>query len=88
MNYVPVVVAGTSSTNISSTKEVANQTMEENMSTLRFIALPNWFHEAQMETSIYSSKKNDDSQKEQDRIISNSDAPKSNGNSNPTATAK
>ncbi|GJX06590.1 hypothetical protein Tco_0194522 [Tanacetum coccineum] len=88
MNYVPVVVAGTSSTNISGTKEVANQTMEENVSTLRFIALPNWFHEAQMATSIDSSKKNDDSQKEQDRIISNSDAPESSGNSNPTATAK
>ncbi|GKD15114.1 putative reverse transcriptase, RNA-dependent DNA polymerase [Tanacetum coccineum] len=58
-----VVVAGTSSTNISGTKEVANQTMEENVSTLRFIALPNW-------------------------IISNSDAPESSGNSNPTATAK
>ncbi|GJR32020.1 putative ribonuclease H-like domain-containing protein [Tanacetum coccineum] len=69
-------------------EEVANQTMEENVSTLRFIALPKWFHKAQMETSIDSSKKNDDSQKEQDRIISNSDAPKSSGNSNPTATAK
>ncbi|GJZ31238.1 putative ribonuclease H-like domain-containing protein [Tanacetum coccineum] len=88
MNYVPVVVAGTSSTNISGTKEVANQTIEENVSTLRFIALPNWFHEAQMKTSIDSSKKNDDSQKEQDRIISISDAPESSGNSNPTATAK
>ncbi|GKA65290.1 putative ribonuclease H-like domain-containing protein [Tanacetum coccineum] len=41
MNYVPVVVAGTSSTNISGTKEVANQTIEKNVSTLRFIALPN-----------------------------------------------
>ncbi|GJU80936.1 putative ribonuclease H-like domain-containing protein [Tanacetum coccineum] len=69
-------------------KKVANQTIEENVSTLRFIALPNWFHEAQMETSIDSSKKNDDSQKEQDKIISNSDAPESSGNSNPTATAK
>ncbi|GJX38258.1 ribonuclease H-like domain-containing protein [Tanacetum coccineum] len=88
MNYVPVVVAGTSSTNISGTKEVANQTIEENVSTLRFIALPNWFHEAQMATSIDFSKKNDDSQKEQDKIISNSDAPESSGNSNPTATAK
>ncbi|GJV04337.1 uncharacterized mitochondrial protein-like protein [Tanacetum coccineum] len=88
MNYVPVVVAGTSSTNISGKKEVSNQTMEENVSTLRFIALPNWFHKAQMETSIDSSKKNDDSQKEQDRIISNSDAPKSSGSSNPTATVK
>ncbi|GJX67111.1 putative ribonuclease H-like domain-containing protein [Tanacetum coccineum] len=88
MNYVPVVIAGTSSTNISGTKEVANQTMEENVSSLRFIALPNWFHEAQMATSIDSSKKDDDSQKEQDKIISNSDAPESSGNSNPTATTK
>ncbi|GJU60026.1 putative ribonuclease H-like domain-containing protein [Tanacetum coccineum] len=88
MNYVPVVVAGTSSTNISGTKEVANQTMEENVSTLRFIALLNWFHEAQMATSIDYSKKNDDSQKEQDRIISNSDALESSGDSNSTATAK
>ncbi|GKB10858.1 putative ribonuclease H-like domain-containing protein [Tanacetum coccineum] len=69
-------------------KEVANQTMKENVSTLRFIALPNWFHEAQMETSIDSSKKNDDSQKKQDMIINNSDAPERSGNSNPTATAK
>ncbi|GJR37760.1 putative ribonuclease H-like domain-containing protein [Tanacetum coccineum] len=88
MNYVPVVVTGTSSTNISCTKEVANQTMVGNVSTLRFIALPNWFHEAQMATFIDSSKKNDVSQKEQDRIISNSDAPESSGNSNPTAIAK
>ncbi|GKC48355.1 putative ribonuclease H-like domain-containing protein [Tanacetum coccineum] len=88
MNYVPVVVAGTSSTNISGTKEVANQAMEENVSTLRFIALPNWFHEAQMETSIDSSRKSDDSQKEQDRILSNSDALESSGNTNPTATTK
>ncbi|GKD96347.1 hypothetical protein Tco_1380244, partial [Tanacetum coccineum] len=34
------------------------------------------------------SKKDDDSQKEQDKIISNSDAPESSGNSNPTATTK
>ncbi|GJS17746.1 putative ribonuclease H-like domain-containing protein [Tanacetum coccineum] len=43
MNYVPVVVAGTSSTNISGTKEDA---LKENVSSLRYIALPNWFHEA------------------------------------------
>ncbi|GJS46421.1 putative reverse transcriptase domain-containing protein [Tanacetum coccineum] len=66
----------------------ANQTMYENCSTLRFIALLNWFHEAQMATSIDYSKKNDDSQKEQDRIISNSDALESSGNSNSTATTK
>ncbi|GKE64502.1 ribonuclease H-like domain-containing protein, partial [Tanacetum coccineum] len=40
MNYVPVVVAGTSFTNISCTKEDANQTVKENASSLRFIALP------------------------------------------------
>ncbi|GJS04439.1 putative ribonuclease H-like domain-containing protein, partial [Tanacetum coccineum] len=61
---------------------------EENVSTLRFITLPNWFHEAQIATSIDSSKKNDDSQKEQDRIINNFDAPESSGNSNPTVAAK
>ncbi|GJX13105.1 uncharacterized mitochondrial protein-like protein [Tanacetum coccineum] len=66
----------------------ANQTMYENCSTLRFIALLNWFHEAQMATSIDYSKKNDDSQKEQDRIISNYDALESSGDSNSTATAK
>ncbi|GKB44104.1 putative ribonuclease H-like domain-containing protein [Tanacetum coccineum] len=91
MNYVAVVVAGTSSTNISSTKEDA---MEQNVSTLRFIALPNWFYEAQMATFIDSSRKNDavsekdDSQKEQDKVISNSDASESSWNTNPTATTK
>nr|GEV51190.1 hypothetical protein [Tanacetum cinerariifolium] len=49
MNYVPVVVAGTSSTNISGTKEVASQDVTY-VSSLRYIALPNWFHEAHMET--------------------------------------
>ncbi|GKA21590.1 putative ribonuclease H-like domain-containing protein [Tanacetum coccineum] len=53
MNYVPVVVAGTSSTNISGTKEDA---LKENVSSLRYIALPNWFHEAQMETSNDSTR--------------------------------
>ncbi|GKC45821.1 ribonuclease H-like domain-containing protein [Tanacetum coccineum] len=40
MNYVPVVVAGTPSTNFSGTKEDANQAMKENVSSLRYIALP------------------------------------------------
>ncbi|GJR26873.1 putative ribonuclease H-like domain-containing protein, partial [Tanacetum coccineum] len=58
MNYVPVVVAGTPSTNFSGTKEDANQAMKENVSSLRFIALPNWFHEDQMATSNYFTNDN------------------------------
>ncbi|GJY02534.1 hypothetical protein Tco_0360686 [Tanacetum coccineum] len=88
MNYVPVVVAGTSSTNISGTKEGDNQAVQENVSSLRFIALPNWFHEAQM-TSSNESLRNcdaqDESPKEQD---SNSGVSESSGNTNPTATTK
>nr|GEU99234.1 retrovirus-related Pol polyprotein from transposon TNT 1-94 [Tanacetum cinerariifolium] len=41
MNYVPVVVAGTSSTNISGTKDVASQAVKTDVSSLRYIALPN-----------------------------------------------
>ncbi|GJZ47885.1 putative ribonuclease H-like domain-containing protein [Tanacetum coccineum] len=66
MNYVPVVVAGTSSTNISSKKEDANQAVKENVSSLRFIALPNWFHKAHMETSndsMRNSEAKDDTPK-------------------------
>ncbi|GJS25728.1 uncharacterized mitochondrial protein-like protein [Tanacetum coccineum] len=76
MNYVRVVVAGTSSTHISGTKEDA---LKENVSSLRYIALPNWFHEAQMATSNDSTRNSDvfsekdDPQKEQDRIINNDD---------------
>ncbi|GJU59185.1 retrovirus-related pol polyprotein from transposon TNT 1-94 [Tanacetum coccineum] len=75
MNYVPVVVAGTSSTNILGTKEDANQAMKEKVSSLRFIALPIWFDEAHMATSNDSTRKSnafsekDDSQKEQDSNI-------------------
>ncbi|GJU72238.1 retrovirus-related pol polyprotein from transposon TNT 1-94 [Tanacetum coccineum] len=94
MNYVPVVVAGTPSTNFSGTKEDANQAMKENVSSLRFIALPNWFHEDQMATSNYFTRNSDafsekdDSQKKQDRIISNTDVSESSGNTNPTAITK
>ncbi|GKC50813.1 putative ribonuclease H-like domain-containing protein [Tanacetum coccineum] len=93
MNYVSVV-AGTSSTNISGTKEDANQAMKENVSSLRFIALPNWFHEAQMATSNDSTRNSDafsekdDPQKEQDRIISDTDVSESSGNTNPIASTK
>nr|GEX02775.1 putative ribonuclease H-like domain-containing protein [Tanacetum cinerariifolium] len=43
-------ITGTSSTNISGTKDVASQAMKKDVSSLRYIALPNWFHEAHMET--------------------------------------
>nr|GEX68137.1 hypothetical protein [Tanacetum cinerariifolium] len=50
MSYVLVVFAGTSSTNISGTKDVTSQDVKKDVSSLRYIALPNWFHEAHMET--------------------------------------
>ncbi|GJS62891.1 ribonuclease H-like domain-containing protein [Tanacetum coccineum] len=82
------VVAGTSSTNISGTKEDDNQAVKENVSSLRFIALPNWFHDAHMETfndSMRNSEAEDDTPKEQD---SNADVLESSGNNNPTSTLK
>ncbi|GJZ49478.1 retrovirus-related pol polyprotein from transposon TNT 1-94 [Tanacetum coccineum] len=51
------------------TKEDTNQAVRINLSSLRFIALPNWFHDAHMETSndsVRNSEANDDPQKEQD----------------------
>nr|GEW69343.1 putative ribonuclease H-like domain-containing protein [Tanacetum cinerariifolium] len=77
MNYVPVVVAGTSSTNISGTKDVASQAVKTNVSSLRYITLPNWFHEAHMET------RNSDAPDG-----CNADDPKNSRISNPTATSK
>ncbi|GJX40966.1 putative ribonuclease H-like domain-containing protein [Tanacetum coccineum] len=91
MNYVPVVVAGTSSTNISGTKEDA---LKENVSSLRYIALPNWFHEAQMATSNDSTRNRDafsekgDPQNEQDRIISDTVVSEGSENINPTVITK
>nr|GEW76155.1 ribonuclease H-like domain-containing protein [Tanacetum cinerariifolium] len=77
MNYVPVVVVGTSSTNISGTKDVASQPVKKDVSSLRYIALSNWFHEAHLESSNSNA---------QDAC--NVDAPESSGISNPTATSK
>nr|GFA06168.1 hypothetical protein [Tanacetum cinerariifolium] len=74
MNYVPVVVAGTSSTSISGTKDVASQAMKKDVSSLRYIALLNWFHEAHIETKNSNGYNVDD--------------PESSGISNPTATSK
>nr|GFB34392.1 retrovirus-related Pol polyprotein from transposon TNT 1-94 [Tanacetum cinerariifolium] len=52
MNYVLVVVAGTNSTNFSGTKDAASQEVKKDMSSLRYIALPNWVHEALLESSL------------------------------------
>nr|GEV61093.1 hypothetical protein [Tanacetum cinerariifolium] len=74
MNYVPVVVAGRSSTNISGTKDVASQVVKKDVSSLRYIALQNWFHDAHMET------RNSDG--------CNTNDPESSGISNPTTTSE
>nr|GEU57431.1 hypothetical protein [Tanacetum cinerariifolium] len=75
MNYVPVD-AGTNSTNLSGTKDAARQEVKKYVSSLRYIALPNWVHDALLESS--SSKPQDDC---------STDVPESSGNSNPTATS-
>nr|GEW13884.1 hypothetical protein [Tanacetum cinerariifolium] len=75
MNYVPVD-AGTNSTNLSGTKDAASQEVKKDVSSLRYIAPPNWVYDALLESS--SSKPQDDC---------STDVPKSSGNSNPTATS-
>nr|GEX89821.1 hypothetical protein [Tanacetum cinerariifolium] len=77
MNYVAVVVEVTSSTNTSCTKDIARQGVKKDVSSLRYIALPNWFHEAHLESSNSYA-----------RDACNADAPKSSRISNPTATSK
>nr|GFC31809.1 hypothetical protein [Tanacetum cinerariifolium] len=77
MNFVPVVVVGTSSTNISGTKDIASQGVRKDVSSLRYIDLLNWFHKAHMESSNNYA---------QDAC--NVDAPESSGISNLTATSK
>nr|GEU73077.1 retrovirus-related Pol polyprotein from transposon TNT 1-94 [Tanacetum cinerariifolium] len=59
---------------MSSSKDVASQAAKKDVSSLRYIALPNWFHEAHMEPRNSNG--------------CNADAPESNGISNPTATSK
>nr|GEZ76551.1 putative ribonuclease H-like domain-containing protein [Tanacetum cinerariifolium] len=76
MNYVPVVVAGTTSTNFSGTKDASSQDVKKDVSSLRYTALLNWFHEAHLESSTSNA---------QDAC--NADAFESSGNSNPTATS-
>nr|GEW87441.1 hypothetical protein [Tanacetum cinerariifolium] len=64
--------------NTSCTKEDVHQAVKEKESPLRFIALPNWFHEAQMATSNEAAKKDDAipdnnaPQKEQEELASSS----------------
>nr|GFC08572.1 putative ribonuclease H-like domain-containing protein [Tanacetum cinerariifolium] len=75
MNYVPVD-AGTNSTNLSGTKDAANQEVKKNEFSLRYIVLPNWAHDALLEST--SSKLYEES---------NSQVPEGSGNPNPTASA-
>nr|GEV63151.1 hypothetical protein [Tanacetum cinerariifolium] len=76
------------------TKEDVHQAVKEKESPLRFIALPNLFHEAQMATSNEAAKKDDaipDNnalQKEQEEVNGDKEVPESSGNSNPTASTK
>nr|GFC00224.1 putative ribonuclease H-like domain-containing protein [Tanacetum cinerariifolium] len=54
MNYVPVD-AGTNSTNLLGTKDAASQEVKKDVSSLRYIALPNWVHDALLESSSKST---------------------------------
>nr|GFB27816.1 putative ribonuclease H-like domain-containing protein [Tanacetum cinerariifolium] len=75
INYVPVVAAGTNSTNFSGTKDAARQEVKKDVSSLIYIALPNWIHDVHLESSS-----------SQPQETYNSDEHKSSGNSNPTTT--
>nr|GEW44153.1 uncharacterized mitochondrial protein AtMg00810-like [Tanacetum cinerariifolium] len=74
---ITVVVARTSSTNISGTKNVASHDVKKDVSSLRYIALPNWFHEAHMDTRNYDAPDG-----------CNTDVPENSGISNSTASSK
>nr|GEV46709.1 hypothetical protein [Tanacetum cinerariifolium] len=76
MNYVPEVIAGINSTNILGTKEAAGQDVKKDVYSLRYIVLPNWFHESHLESSTSNA---------QDTC--SAEALKSSGISNPTATS-
>nr|GFB20124.1 ribonuclease H-like domain-containing protein [Tanacetum cinerariifolium] len=74
MNYVPVD-ACTISTNISGTKDATSQEVKKNVSSLRYTALPNWPHDALLESSL---------SKPQDHCSTK--VPEGSGNPNPTAS--
>nr|GFA74804.1 putative ribonuclease H-like domain-containing protein [Tanacetum cinerariifolium] len=75
INYVPMD-AGANSTNFSGTKDAANQEVKKDVSSLRYIALPNWAHDALLESS--SSKPHDES---------STKFPEGSGNPNSTASS-
>nr|GFD27246.1 hypothetical protein [Tanacetum cinerariifolium] len=54
MNYMPVD-AGTNSTNLSGIKDSANQEVRKNESSWRYILLPNWAHDALLESTSMES---------------------------------
>nr|GFC03030.1 retrovirus-related Pol polyprotein from transposon TNT 1-94 [Tanacetum cinerariifolium] len=56
MNYVPVVVVGTNSTNFLGTKKATGQDVKKDVSSLRYISISNWFHEAQLESSTSNAQ--------------------------------
>nr|GEZ44612.1 hypothetical protein [Tanacetum cinerariifolium] len=58
------------------TKDAASQEVKKYVSSLRYIALPNWVHDALLESSL--SEPQDDC---------STDVPESSGNCNPTATS-
>nr|GFC75274.1 retrotransposon protein, putative, unclassified [Tanacetum cinerariifolium] len=60
----------------SGTKEAAGQDVKKDMSSLRYIVLPNWLYETHLKTSTINA---------QDAC--NADAPESNKISNPIATS-
>nr|GFD10241.1 hypothetical protein [Tanacetum cinerariifolium] len=74
MNYMPVD-AGINSTNLSGTKDAANQEVRKNESSLRYILLPNWAHDALLEPTSSKPYKESSTQ-----------VPEGSGNLNPTAS--
>nr|GFB50262.1 retrovirus-related Pol polyprotein from transposon TNT 1-94 [Tanacetum cinerariifolium] len=74
INYVPVD-AGTISTNLSGIKDAARHEVKKDVSSLRYIALPNWAHDALLEFS---------SSQPQDHC--STEVPEGSGNSNLTAS--
>nr|GFD32291.1 ribonuclease H-like domain-containing protein [Tanacetum cinerariifolium] len=74
MNYVPVD-AGTNSTKFLGTKDAASHEVKKDISSLRYITLPNWVHDALLE---YSSSKPQDG--------CSPEVPEGSGNTNPTTS--
>nr|GEV34409.1 hypothetical protein [Tanacetum cinerariifolium] len=74
INHV-LVDAGTISTNLSGTKDATRQEVKKDVSSLRYIALPNWAHDALLEFSL---------SKPQDHY--SIEVPEGSGNLNPNAS--